>query len=329
MLPTFVKTVGFICAAAIVASCSSDTDFSIRNRVVAIDSENWSQTPYTCASHSLNWQDVNDWYYQLQNMNYQQLAQSRYDLIVMDSEPRLPLNSNVIDRIRCDGDGEKLVLAYLAVGKAENFRNYWQDGWAIGSPEWIAESNAGFPGEYIVRYWDTEWQSLIFGSADSRLDKIIEAGFDGIVLDGVDAYRSFDGENENAVSDMRSFITDIRDYAIAQSGNSNFGVFVQNSEEQINNASVDWASDLTGIVKLSHWFAAVDQPVDSAQSATYEQNLGQWVDAGKVVLTVDFTTNTNNVQTVYESARELGYVPLTVPTFALDTLATPAGYEPD
>jgi cysteinyl-tRNA synthetase len=314
---------------SILAACSSDSDFvASKNRVVAIDTENWSNTPYTCPQHSLNWQDVNDWHYQLQNMNYLDLAQSRYDLIVMDSEPRQPLNSNVVDRIRCDGDGQKLTLAYLPIGKAEDFRNYWQNGWSVGNPSWVVQPNDGFPGEYIVRFWDPEWQSLIMGSETSRLDVILEAGFDGVVLDGVDVYRNFE-DSADAISRMRTFITELRDYAIAQTGNSNFGVFVQNTEELINDPSVDWASDLTGIVKLSHWFAAVDQPVDSALTDAYQQHLSDWVNAGKVVLSVDFANSSENIDSVYQTARSLGYVPLTVPSFALDSLDIPTGYEPD
>ncbi len=318
-----------LCATVIVGGCTEADSNLFRNTVVSFDSENFARTPFSCSNHSLNWQDVDDWYYQLQNMDFAQLAQTQYDLIVMDSEPRVPLNSNVIDRIRCDGNGEKLVLAYLPIGKAEDFRNYWQEGWGLGNPAWLAKPNLGWEGEYLVRYWDTEWQNIIYGSEDSRLDVIIEAGFDGVVLDAADVYNDFLDENPNAVVDMHSLITDIRDYAIAQTGNSNFGVFVQNTEEQINNTSIDWLSSVTGIIKQSHWFESVDRAVAPELSVQYEQDLSQWISAGKPVLTVDYSVNSDNIRQVYEFGDDRGYVPLVVPSIRLDSVSIPEGYEPD
>lgn len=297
--------------------------------VIGIDPENWGTSDYTCPSHSLAWNDVNDWYYQLQNVNYFDLSRTQYDLLVVDPEPNIPLNRNILDRIRCDGNGEKLVLAYLSIGKAEDFRDYWQDNWTIGNPTWVAAPNPGWEGEYIVRYWDPEWKDIVLGSSTSRLDRAIAAGFDGVVLDGVDVYRSFLTENPNAITDLHTFVGEIREYAINTSGNDDFGIFVQNAEELINDDSIDWASNITGLIKISHFFTPQDNPVDSTISAAYAEQLQNWVALAKPVLSVDYASNPDNIAQAYSMAIERGYIPLTVTSEALDNLTIPVGYEPD
>jgi cysteinyl-tRNA synthetase len=37
-----------------------------------------------------------------------------------------------------------------------------------------------------------EWQDIIFGDADGYLDRIMNAGFDGVYLDIIDAFEYFE-----------------------------------------------------------------------------------------------------------------------------------------
>ena len=45
-------------------------------------------------------------------------------------------------------------------------------------------------------YWTKSWRDILFGSKDSYLDKILNAGFDGVYLDVVDAYEYFEDLKE-------------------------------------------------------------------------------------------------------------------------------------
>ena len=317
-----------VVATALLSSCGSESTEGTGG-VIAFDTADWQSRAFTCQEHNLSWDDVNDWYYQLQFMDYFDLANTRYDMIVIDPEPQQPLNSNIIDRIRCSGDGEKMAVAYLSIGKAENFRSYWQSDWTVGNPQWIAAPVENFPGEFHVRYWDPQWRSLILGDAESRLDRVIEAGFDGVVLDGVDGYAGFLEENPAAISDMHALIADIRDYAVTKSGNSDFGIFVQNTEELIENSSVDWTGQLTGIVKISAFYAPTDNEVDTELRNFYDGYLNQWVGADKKVFTIDFAQQENNIDLTYNESALRGYIPLTVPSFGLHRLSVAPGYEPD
>ena len=44
---------------------------------------------------------------------------------------------------------------------------------------------------FKVKYWRPEWQTILYGSSDACLDKIMAAGFDGAFLDVIDAYYYF------------------------------------------------------------------------------------------------------------------------------------------
>ena len=85
-----------------------------------------------------------------------------------------------------------MVVAYMSIGEAEDYRYYWQSTWKNDKPIWLAKENPNWPGNYKVRYWEEEWQSIIYGNNDSYLKKIIDAGFDGVYLDIIDAFEYFE-----------------------------------------------------------------------------------------------------------------------------------------
>ncbi|MFH1826745.1 MAG: endo alpha-1,4 polygalactosaminidase [bacterium] len=94
-------------------------------------------------------------------------------------------------KIKANG-GTRLVIAYMSIGEAEEYRYYWQSGWSTSAPDWLEAENPDWPGNYKVRYWDSDWQDLIYGNSSSYLKKIIDAGFDGVYLDIIDAFEYFE-----------------------------------------------------------------------------------------------------------------------------------------
>ena len=59
---------------------------------------------------------------------------------------------------------------------------------------WIEADNPEWGGNYKVHYWDGEWQSLIYGNENAYLDRIVDAGFDGVYLDIIDAFEYFEDQ---------------------------------------------------------------------------------------------------------------------------------------
>jgi cysteinyl-tRNA synthetase len=52
--------------------------------------------------------------------------------------------------------------------------------------------NPDWPGNYKVKYWETDWQNIIYKNSDSYLNKILTAGFDGVYLDIIDAFEYYE-----------------------------------------------------------------------------------------------------------------------------------------
>lgn len=119
---------------------------------------------------------------------------TNYDYLIMDfffnGEE---FTNNQIEELKQKANGgERLLICYMSIGEAENYRYYWQVGWKPGSPSFIEKENPNWPGNYVVRYWDSEWQNIIFGNDNSYLKKILDAGFDGVYLDIIDAFEAFE-----------------------------------------------------------------------------------------------------------------------------------------
>lgn len=118
-----------------------------------------------------------------------------YDLVITDLfyEGGASYTAAEITALRKKNNGaSRLVIAYMSIGEAEDYRYYWQPEWTSDPPAWLAEENPNWPGNYKVRYWDPAWQQIISGNDDSYLKKIIDSGFDGVYLDIIDAYEYFE-----------------------------------------------------------------------------------------------------------------------------------------
>ncbi len=86
----------------------------------------------------------------------------------------------------------RLVIAYMSIGEAEDYRYYWDPSWDSDPPSWIEEENPDWEGNYKVQYWKSGWQEIIYGNDSSYMKKIIDAGFDGVYLDIIDAFEYFE-----------------------------------------------------------------------------------------------------------------------------------------
>ncbi len=88
--------------------------------------------------------------------------------------------------------GSRLLVSYMSIGEAEDYRYYWQTEWSSNPPSWLAGENPDWAGNYKVKYWEPNWQGIIYGNGESYLKKIIDSGFDGVYLDIIDAFEYFE-----------------------------------------------------------------------------------------------------------------------------------------
>ncbi len=124
-----------------------------------------------------------------------------YDLLILDAvfREKFLTKKEVSSLRRKPGGGRRLVLSYLSIGEAEDYRYYWKDPWKKNPPPFLAKENPEWKGNYKVKFWMGEWKEIIAGREDGRgfktsyLKKILDAGFDGVYLDIVDAAMYFEG----------------------------------------------------------------------------------------------------------------------------------------
>jgi cysteinyl-tRNA synthetase len=123
------------------------------------------------------------------------ITATNYDLLIMDYffQDGGEFLTEQIEQLKQKANGgQRLLLAYMSIGEAEDYRYYWQESWNNNKPDWIAAENPEWKGNYKVKYWENAWQSIIYGNDDSYLKKIIDAGFDGVYLDIIDAFEYFE-----------------------------------------------------------------------------------------------------------------------------------------
>ena len=120
---------------------------------------------------------------------------TNYDLLIMDLffSENITFSSSEINELRLKANGGKrLVICYMSIGEAEDYRYYWEESWNNNPPSWIYEENSNWPGNYKVKYWEKSWQDIIFGTPESFVQMILESGFDGVYLDIIDAFEAFE-----------------------------------------------------------------------------------------------------------------------------------------
>ena len=125
----------------------------------------------------------------------QAIAGSNYDLVIMDLfyDDNTAFSAAQVQQMRQKANGgRRLLIAYMSIGEAEDYRYYWEKGWKLRKPDWLDDRNPGWKGNYKVRYWEAAWKAYIYGTEDSYLDRIIDAGFDGAYLDIIDGFEYFE-----------------------------------------------------------------------------------------------------------------------------------------
>ena len=144
--------------------------------------------------------------------------------------------------------------------------------------------------------------------------------------------RALQGEDRaSAGTDMIDFVIAIADYARETRGVSDFLVFPQNGEAILDEEGVeDYLDAVNGIGIEDLYFSSdVENNGDLAPDHTDEvvPYLEQFTDAGKIVLVIDYVQDDDKVSTLYEEARDAGFIPY-ASIRDLDELTVNAGFDP-
>jgi cysteinyl-tRNA synthetase len=270
---------------------------------------------------------VQDFLYQLQHADPDRIGDTAFDLAVVTLSTT-GNSPDVIPALKNSPGGPKIVLCYMSIGQAENYRWYWQPDWEKNPPQWLDVRDGVWAGDHWVHYWDPEWQRIIYGTPESYLDQILALGFDGVYLDRVDAYWYYqDQGRETAAREMVDFILDFTQYA--RKKHPGFGVFPQNAEE-LGILFPDFMEAMTGIgvEDLYYGYPRDHEPSPPAWTAEREGILDQWAAAGKLVLTIDYTARPQQIADAYFRSHSHGFIPY-VTDRSLGRLRINPGFEPD
>ncbi len=266
--------------------------------------------------------DVGNWAYQLQNVSVDRVAASGFDLIVVDyskdGSGAKAFTADEVARMQKKPDGgRRLVIAYFSIGEAESYRYYWKPAWKTAPPGWLRRENPDWEGNYLVDYADPRWKRIVF----DYLDRILEAGFDGIYLDKVDSYLDL---KSRGPAPMRTFVKQIAEHA--RTARPGFIVIAQNAENLLANADYRSVIDAIGREDLYWNQEARGKPTPAKSRAWASRHLDMLKADGKPVFVVDYVTGPA-VADVYRDARGRGYIPY-VTRVELDRLTVNEGLDP-
>ena len=240
---------------------------------------------------------VKSWRYQLQNIDPAEIANSSHDLVVIDySGTDGPFSNAQVERMKQKPDGSRrIVLAYMSIGEAEDYRWYWSQR----SASWLGAENPKWRGNYGVRFWDPAWQEIIL----TYTDRILAAGFDGVYLDKVDEF-----EDMGHRDDMIEFVSRIA--ARAKSQRSDFLVISQNGDELLSDTKFRHAID--GFAREDLFYGEESDGKRNRAASIHEsvKRLKMLAAEGKPVFVVEYPRTDKQARTARREISGQGFIGL-------------------
>jgi cysteinyl-tRNA synthetase, unknown class len=268
---------------------------------------------------------VKSWGYQLQNDDVETIANSPYDIIVMDysrdTTTAGAFTPADLARMKKKPDGSRrIVLSYISIGEAENYRFYWSErGWdrAANRANVVDEENPEWKGNYSVRYWQNEWQDVIVGDEDSYMNRINKAGFDGVYLDKIDVCETYEGRTPPGTVASDLMIQFVRKMsATMKARNPNFLIIAQNAEFLLPDE--DYRAAIDGIGKEDILYRNEKVPGTNRyqdgkanDADTVKQTIelvNKLRDDGKAVMAVEYITDQRAIELAAEKLLGNGYL---------------------
>lgn len=278
------------------------------------------------------------------------LSKTDYPLLVLDPTNTEKGSENfnttrMIKRLRRTPSGKRrVILAYVDIGEAEDYRTYWEDSWtppsgdSPGNPDFILTTDPdGWSGNYPVAFWDRRWQSIWLGEK-GLIRRLAREGFDGVYLDWVEAYDNDSVRSAAAAAGLkpaREMVDFIR--RLGRNGRrvkSDFLVVAQNAPYLIDRDS-RYSRMIDGLGVEDTWYSGqADAAWNSRRGGDIRnRGRGRWstsrlirqykkyIRIGKPVFSIDYCLKQTNADRVYRDARLAGLRPL-VTRAALSRITT-------
>ena len=120
------------------------------------------------------------------------MTKLNHDIVIIDplhTSGIEPLTAKEVYQLKFKRLGsQRKVIAALSMAKADTFRPYWQRNWEMGNPDWLAAPSPNDQDRYVTKYWVNDWKAIV----GQYVKWIVDIGFDGIMLDDVEAFQYFE-----------------------------------------------------------------------------------------------------------------------------------------
>ena len=245
------------------------------------------------------------------------LAACGRDWIVLDAQfsGETPWARADLDAIRHGLTGRK-VIAYISIGEAEDYRPYWRKEWGrkgkltAAAPAWLGAENPEWKGNYRVRYWNAEWQKIMLAAVDDAMTR----GFDGVYLDIVDGFETYEQDGKEFIDDRmnpetkQTYRRDMVDWvkaiaARARTKNPTALVIPQNGSQLV--AHADFLEAISGI-GIEDLFTNGNKLQPKSHTAEVLGHLGKIAKAGKPVLLIEYPKSAERQEAAKKLAHENG-----------------------
>jgi cysteinyl-tRNA synthetase len=240
---------------------------------------------------------ASSWVYQLQG-SASSVARSAADVAVVDADHM----RGAVSQLRSKpGGGRRAVIAYVSIGEAERWRGYWKACCSGGSPSWLTSRTQGWGGNYIVKFWEPGWKSIV----RERVRQVLNAGFDGLYLDRIDTWENVKAPGGSRDA-MISFVREISAYA--RSIKPDAAIIVQNGEELLTSSS--YLAAIDGIAKedLFHGINHDGRRNSSGDIAESVRMLKAAKSRGKSIFVIEYLSG-GTADSVRAEIRRHGFVP--------------------
>jgi len=247
------------------------------------------------------------------------LSGCQRDWIILDSKlsSEEAWTRGDLDAIRSKWPDRK-ILAYVSIGEAEDYRSYWQSAWTehgrltSTAPPWLLNENPEWHGNFRVRYWKPDWQKLIL----SQVDDVINTGFDGVYLDIVDGFETFELNNgfyeDNRLNPetKQTFRRDMVDWVCkvalrARATHPSALVIPQNGSQLLNYP--DFHATISGI-GIEDLFTEGNKLQSQSHTREVLNDLEKIQSSQKPVLLIEYPTRENRQSEVEKLANDHNFI---------------------
>lgn len=244
---------------------------------------------------------------------------NRWSVAILEPDETSPDDLTVIS------SRSSLVLAYLNFGYAEEWRDYWG---VVNSSGIIHGESPEYEGEYFVEYWSPLWLNV----TSSLAKEYISRGFDGVLLDNMDACKAIENKSwapSDPCAAMASSVVELVRNIKREYPNARVFVNIGVATDMLGNES--FLESIDGVLREEVWYVwtgpCTSKPTLENDRANALHYLELARESGKTVIVADFVSDPIQANRVCWEAWARAFIPVPQPACDHD-YTEPPNYKP-